>query len=62
LDGTIVSYAWDFGDGQTGSGPVPSHSYKSTGRFWVRLTVTDSAGQTGTFRHLIEIYAPRPCC
>jgi PKD repeat protein len=26
-DGTITSYAWDFGDGNTGSGASPTHSY-----------------------------------
>ena len=26
-DGTIVSYEWDFGDGDTGSGVTPSHTF-----------------------------------
>ena len=26
-DGTIAAYAWDFGDGATGTGVTPSHAY-----------------------------------
>ncbi|MEM7657641.1 MAG: FG-GAP-like repeat-containing protein [Bacteroidota bacterium] len=26
-DGSIVSYLWDFGDGTTGTGPTPTHTY-----------------------------------
>jgi len=41
-DGSIVTYAWDFGDGNTGSGATPSHAYASGGVFTITLTVTDS--------------------
>jgi len=40
-DGTIESYAWDFGDGATGTGIKPSHKYSSKGTYTVKLTVTD---------------------
>ena len=43
-DGTIVSYAWDFGDGSTGTGPNPTHTYQENGIFTVTLTVTDDDG------------------
>ncbi len=46
-DGTIVSYAWGFGDEQAGSGPVVSHQYATSGTFAAILTVTDDAGATG---------------
>ncbi len=47
---TIVSYRWDFGNGQqqTVTGPTTSHPYASAGTFVVVLTVTDSAGLTAT--------------
>ena len=45
-DGTIASYAWDFGDGGTGSGEAPSHIYAADGNFTVTLIVTDNAGDT----------------
>ncbi|MBT8108476.1 MAG: PKD domain-containing protein [Gammaproteobacteria bacterium] len=45
-DGSIVSYAWDFGDGNTGSGVSPTHAYQASGTFTVELTVTDDGGAT----------------
>lgn len=47
-DGTIASFAWDFGDGDTGSGQTPSHSFESEGSFNVILTVTDNQGAKST--------------
>lgn len=35
----IVSYEWDFGDGQTGMGAVISHTYATAGVYTVTLTV-----------------------
>lgn len=48
--GTIVQYAWDFGDGNTltTSLPVVAHVYESSGTFTVVLTVTNSAGTSTT--------------
>ena len=46
----IVSYSWDFGDGATGSGIRPSHTYSKEGRFVVKLTVTDEKGNEATDR------------
>jgi TolB protein len=43
-DGTIVSYAWHFGDGATGSGATVSHTFAGAGTYSVTLTVTDDAG------------------
>jgi PKD repeat protein len=43
-DGSIASYAWDFGDGSTGTGATPSHSYAGVGTYTVTLTVTDNGG------------------
>ncbi len=42
-DGTVQTYAWDFGDGSTSTtGPVVSHTFTSRGTFTVTLTVTDN--------------------
>ena len=48
LDGTIVSYVWDFGDDSTGSGVAPDHTYPTPGPYTVTLTVTDDDGATAT--------------
>ncbi|MGD8536957.1 MAG: PKD domain-containing protein, partial [Candidatus Aminicenantes bacterium] len=47
-DGSIDSYEWDFGDGETGMGDIASHDYATTGPFTVTLTVTDNEGATGS--------------
>jgi PKD repeat protein len=52
-DGTIASYAWDFGDGQTGTGVSPTHSYASAGSYDVTLTVTDDRGGTNAVSHAV---------
>jgi PKD repeat protein len=45
---TIVSYAWNFGDGAIGSGLQVSHAYSTPSTYTVLLTVTDDVGQTQT--------------
>ena len=45
---SIVSYRWNFGDGDTGSGVTRSHTYDEEGTFVVVLTVTDDVGQKAT--------------
>lgn len=45
-DGTIVSYLWDFGDGNSGTGVAPVHTYEQDGDYIVTLCVTDDDGAT----------------
>jgi PKD repeat protein len=59
-DGWIVSYAWNFGDGTTGSGVSAQHAYAVAGTYTVRLTVTDDDGATGTITHQVLIEAGTP--
>lgn len=47
-DGTIVSYAWDFGDGAMSTGAKVAHAYAKEGTYTATLTVTDNLGATGT--------------
>ncbi|MCW2611781.1 MAG: domain containing protein [Cryptosporangiaceae bacterium] len=46
-DGSISSYAWDFGDGTTGTDSVVTHTFDADRTYPVRLTVTDAGGLTG---------------
>jgi PKD repeat protein len=47
-DGSITSYNWDFGDGNTGTGVMIEHSYSEEGTNTVTMTVTDDDGATDT--------------
>src|SRR5262245_47439047 len=40
-DGTLVGFRWDFGDGTTSAEENPVHTYMTTGKFDVTLSVTD---------------------
>jgi uncharacterized repeat protein (TIGR01451 family) len=42
--GTGVSYAWNFGDGNNGSGPLDSHIYGEVGTYTAVVTATNAAG------------------
>jgi PKD repeat protein len=44
--GSIVSYAWNFGDGATDTGVRVSHTYATVGEYVVQLTITDDKGKT----------------
>jgi len=46
LDGTIVNYFWDFGDGTNATGVTVEHAYVDNGAYTVTLTVTDDDGAT----------------
>lgn len=54
-DGSIASYAWDYGDGSTGSGVSPSHQYVGTGTYIVKLTVTDNLGASDSVTHAVTV-------
>lgn len=59
-DGTIASWAWDFGNGVTSSSRNPSYSYPSAGTYTVRLTVSDNMGATNTASATVTVSAPAP--
>jgi len=43
-DGSITSYNWNFGDGESGSGMITSHMFSQPGWFEVSLTIKDNQG------------------
>ena len=55
VDGVIVAYDWDFGDGNSGSGETASHTYASFGRYAAKLKVTDDFGATGLAEKTIAV-------
>ncbi|MEA3361562.1 MAG: PKD domain-containing protein [Thermodesulfobacteriota bacterium] len=59
-DGSILAYAWDFGDGATSSAQNPPHTYNTAGSYTAILTVTDDDGSTATKNLTISVSAPSP--
>ena len=56
-DGTISSYAWDFGDGGTSTLADPSYTYNTAGNYTAQLVVTDDGGLTDTATVAITVNA-----
>jgi PKD repeat protein len=54
---TISRYDWTFGDGSEAGGANTSHRYTRIGSYAVTLTVTDSAGRTGTSTKSVPVGA-----
>jgi len=60
-DGTIAAYAWDFGDGSTGTGASPSHTYAAPGEFMAQVTATDNQGaQTANTVRVVAMPVNQP--
>lgn len=59
--GVRCTYAWDFGDGSSGTGMVTTHEYRSAASYTVRLTVTDDRGLSATTSQSVTVSAtPAP--
>jgi len=54
-DGTITSFAWDFGDGNTSNAANPSHTYADAGTYNAVLTVSDDQGAIGSATVTINV-------
>jgi subtilisin family serine protease len=56
IDGTIVGYSWDFGDGEPPAEEmIVTHVYGSSGSYTVQLTVTDNEGAEGNKEQTLTI-------
>ena len=58
VDGNIVSWFWDFGDGVNSTERNTSHRYNDSGTYNVSLTVTDDSNATNTTKKQITINQP----
>jgi PKD repeat protein len=65
-DGDALTYSWDFGDGTTGTGETPNHTFAADGTYGVTLTARDpddasdtSTEQVGVSNRPIELTAQR---
>lgn len=55
IDGSIVDYYWEFGDGESDKGETVTHTYKKSGIYVVNLTVTDDDNANDTTSMAITI-------
>lgn len=61
VNGEIVKYEWDFGDGSSEEGAIVSHAYSKVGKYEARLVVTDNEGVTGVSKKYIDVLeGPKP--
>lgn len=56
----ISSYLWAFGDGTTGTGLKPIHTYIQMGTYVVNLTVVDLAGNRATNNSTVSVQVTIP--
>lgn len=47
--GTVASYNWDFGDGQTSRTRKPTHTFANAGNYTVKLEVSDNQNVVDSF-------------
>jgi len=59
-DGNIVSYDWNFGDGNitTVANTIVTHVYSTYGNYTVTLKVTDNSGLTDSHVEIVEVVDP----
>jgi PKD repeat protein len=62
-DDSIISWEWDFGDGNSSGEQNPSHTYVHSGVYLVCLTITDHAGCTNHVCHQVTVHhSPANVC
>ena len=59
-DNAIVSYLWDFADGESANTTNPTHVFTDPGTYEVVLTVTDEEGLQDTDQVSIVVEVPAP--
>ncbi len=57
-EGGALSYAWEFGDGDTSTAPAPVHAYDEAGIYDVELTVTDPGGHSDSLSREVAVGEP----
>ncbi len=59
LGNASLTYAWDFGDGNTATSINPTHTYAAAGTYNVTLTVTSSTGYSASTIKQVIVLPPQ---
>ena len=59
-DGSLITWYWDFGDGNSSSVQNPTHYFDTAGTYVVTLTVTDNGGAPDTDSANVTVASPPP--
>jgi len=60
VDGKIITYIWDFGDGENDHGIQVIHRYAVEGKYAPSLTVVDDIGNRDTLAKPLMVVSPKP--
>lgn len=55
VDGEIVSYKWNFGDGNASTGRVVKYAYSAPGEYTITLAVVDNDGLLSTYSKVVQV-------
>ena len=63
FSGIVVTWDWDFGDGNTSTDQFPQHTYADSGIYVVTLTITTDDGCTSTYSEdvYVDVDPIDPC-
>jgi PKD repeat protein len=56
-----MTYDWDFGDNTSSQDRNPTHNYKKSGKYIVKLMISDKLGKIGTALREINVIPNRSC-
>jgi len=60
-EGAGITYTWEFGDGATGEGRTPSHTYERAGYYRARVTATTAGGESSSAAIEISVASNGEC-
>ena len=59
-EGTIVTYNWDFGDGEKTTGITANQTYSDAGEYKVKLIISDDTGLISRLTKKVRVYTNQP--
>ena len=59
-DGDVLTYNWNFGDGLTGAGVAPTHTYVDNGSYSATVIVSDGNGGSTMFTRTVSVANAAP--